>query len=500
MSGLFIDSPDAATFAGVFPVEIDAPRTIEGAAQGYIGFVGQFAWGPEQAVYTPENGADFLNTFEPAGSPRSSTGYRALKGRKKLKLKVVRALAADAVAASNVLVATGGNITSVARYKGPLGNAITRQIKAAASGDGTKRDLVYTLTDPVTGSTVETYSDVPLPAGGVQVTVDVSKSKLLGSLVVAGTVTAWPANSTAALTGGSNGAALGTTDYTGTQASNDKGCALFEDETEVRIVLHDDCGDANRAAINAAFADHAVFMGDRIAIVDCDSDAANWAAVKAARTGSLIVDRCLFAGAWTKIFDDSGALVTSPFSTFIASARINLEPHQSHSWRSDRVTDYFTAIQDVVAAFGVHSPQIKTEAFALGIQLPIKLTSGRWSAQHDRNTNTAVSKRYTTRRVYTDYLALSLVAGVDEYVNGPNSTEGNRELSGVVVKNFFDREKSRKRIEAFTIDTSMNTGASVAAGSYLIKCSATTISPREKIIFLLNVGPTVTIAEDEQQP
>jgi hypothetical protein len=496
--GLFIDSTAEAEFAGAFALEIDAPKTIEGVSLGYIGFVGQFSWGPVQQVVTPENGADFLNTFEPAGSPRTSNGYRALKGRKKLKLKVVRALAADAAAATNVLVATGGNITSTAKYKGTLGNAITRQIKAAASGDGAKRDFVFTLTDPVTGSTVETYSDVPLPAGGVQVTVDVSKSKLLASLVVAGAVTGWPANGTAALTGGSNGAALIASDYVGTEGLSDKGVALFENESEVRILCHDDCGNGIRAAVNAGFAAHEQYMDDRIAIVDTDADAANWAAVKAAVTGGLVSDRALPCGAWVQIFDDGGNLVTTPFSTFIASARINLEPHQSHAWRADRVTDYYTAIQGVVANFSVHSPQIKKEAFALGIQLPIKLTSGRWAAQHDRNSNTSVAKRYTTRRVMTDYLALSLVGGVDEYVNGPNSVEGNRELSGVVVKNFLEREKQKGRIAAYSINTSMNTSASIGAGEFTVAISAITISPREKIFFLLNVGPTVTITEQDQ--
>jgi hypothetical protein len=496
--GLFIDSQAEAEFAGAFALEIDAPATIEGVSLGYIGFVGQFAWGPVQSVITPANAAEFLEMFEPRGSPRTSTGYRALKGRKKLKLKVVRALAADAVAASNVLVATGGNITSTGKYKGPFGNSITRQIKAAASGDATKRDFVFAVTDAVTGSTIETYSDVPLPAGGNPVNVDVSKSKLLASLVIAGTVTAWPVNSTAALTGGSNGAAIGTSDYVGTEGGADKGAALFEGESDVRVVCHDDCGNTNRAAINAGFAAHAQYMDDRLAILDGDADAANWAAVKAAVTGGLVSDRMLPCGGWVQIFDDGGALVTSPLSTFIASARINLEPHQSHAWRATRVTDYYTAIQGVVANFSFQSPQIKKEAFALGIQLPIKLASGRWALQHDRNSNTSVAKRYTTRRVYTDYLALSLVAGVDEYVNGPNAVEGNRELSGIVVKNFLEREKTKGRCADYGINTSMNTPASIGAGDFSVGVTAITISPRERIFFLLNVGPTVTITDTDQ--
>lgn len=492
MPGLFITSPVEARYPGVFALETAPPRVIAGVSSGYIGFVGQFDWGPVQQVVAIESPAHFLNTFAPAGSPRSSTGYYALMRRKKLVLKVVRVLSSDAVAASKSDAGTGGNLVSTAKYPGALGNSISRTIAAATDGDAAKRDLTYTLTDSITGTTVEVYRNVAMNS-----TVDVTNSKLLASIAFSGgTMTAWPSNGTANLASGSNGSALVATDYTGTVGSADKGVALFEgtNGNNVRVVCHDDCGDSIRAAVNTGFVAHAADRGDRIAILEGNQNA-SWSAVKTALTGSLVTDRDVYNGAWCKVLDDAGVLRISPLSTFWATAFVNQLPHESHAWWDDKVTDLYAGIEEIYAPFATDSPTIKAEATERGICLPVQLASGRFAALHDRSASQTAGKLFTIRRRITDFLAKSIVAAIPSFVNGPNVVEQQRQLKAQVDA-FLTTQVKAGVIVAFSTDiTTVNDSTSVAAGGFNIGIDAKTPSVMERITLLLNAGETVTVRE-----
>jgi phage tail sheath protein FI len=495
--GLFIQSITEADQPGVYALEIAPPRFIAGVSSGFIGLVAQFAWGPDEVVVTPESPQQFLDLFEPAGSPRTSTGYRATIGRKKAPWKIVRALAADAVAAGLTRAGTGGDVVVAAKYKGVLGNSITVQQADAASGLVNGKDFTITLTNAVTGSTREVVTDVPLPAGGVDVVVDVTDSKLLASFVVEGDLTAWPANATTALTGGSNSTAIGLVlgDYTGTLEANNRGVALFESEPEVRVVCHDDCGNALRAAVNTAFALHAASLGDRIPLLEGNVDAANWAAVKAYVTGSLITDRVRFYGAWVKVYDDAGTLQNSPMSTFAATVYVNTTPQLSDARWADECTDYYQAIQGITAAFSTDSRLVRKEATALGVALPIRLASGRYAVLHDRTTSQTAGKKFAIRRRIVDYLALSLVAALPEYINGPNVQERFGEIK-TIVDTFLAKLVTDGILVRFSTDIrTANTPTTTAAGEFYLAIDATTPSVMEKILLLLNAGETVVVRE-----
>lgn len=493
--GLFITSPAQANRPGVFALEIAPPRSIQGVSLGFIALVAAFAWGPDQVVVTPESPADFLNKFEPAGSPRNSTGYYAVMGRRKAPWKIVRALANDAVAAALTQNGTNGDVIATAKYKGVLGNSITVQQAAAASGDTNARDFTVTLTDAVTGTTQEVYRDVPLPSGGVDVEVDVSSSKLLASLVVEGATTAWPANATAPLAGGSNGTALASSDYLGTAGATDRGLALFEAEPEVRVVCHDDTGNTIRAAVNTGFALHAASMGDRLALIDGNFDAASWAAVKAYIVSGVISDRVRFFGAAVKVYDDAGVLRATPMSTFAATVLVNQEPHRSDAQWADETTDYYQAIVGIQANFSTSSETVQAEATALGIALPIVLESGRFAILHDRTTSQTTGRKFAIRRRIADYLARSLKAALPAYINAPNVVERHREIK-TLIDAFLAEQVRRGILVEFSTDIATpNTPQTLAAGEFYIGIDAQTPAPMEKLIFLLNAGEGVTVRE-----
>lgn len=498
--GLFISDPSQALWSGVFAVQISPPTVIEGVSLGFMGLVAQYEWGPAETVYTPIDTVDYLNTFAPPGAPRQSGGYRTTKGRPNLSLKVVRVLHADAVAATLVSAGTGGNENFAAKWKGTLGNNIVVTQNAAASGISTHRDFVVSLTDPVTGTTSESYLDVPIPTGAGNVVVDVSRSLLLASFTLDSAMTVFPANGAHNLTSGTNGSAITSHDYTGTQGSTDAGVALFEAEAEVFVVCHDDCGDTNRTAINDAFVAHADYMGDRMSVTDASPNDADWAAVVAEVTGGIVDQRNVFCGAWTTILDDGGVAVQSPLSSFIANVFCNVPAFQSHAWRDNRITQYYAAINSIVANFSVIAPVVRAQALSLGICLPIKLTSGRYAMQHDRNTNTDPRFRFSITRRINDYLARSLVAGSDAFVNAPNVTDQQRKLAAA-IDDFIGRAGRQGYLATdsggvpiYSVDRiSPNSPTTVGLGEFFVAINAQSPSVMEKVFLLMGINPFTVV-------
>lgn len=484
---LFIDSLSLARSAGAYAVEIAPPRVVEDQIVGYIGLPMQCEWGPDNVVGEPTGSAELLNTYFPAGSPRTSTGYRALAGRKKMPLRPVRCMKADAAAAARTIAVTGGTLVITALYKGTLGNSITTQVKAASDGDVAKFDLEVVLTDPVTGTTRGTIRNIVM---GEDPELPGEESILLASVVWTGTPSTIPATELAAvaLSGGGNGTgSVGATEY---NAAID----LLAARDEVFAVVTDDCGATARAAVNARLLLHAqTTTRNRLVVLQGDVSAA-WAATKTL-AGTVRGDRVVLCGAWVQVYDDSGAVVTSPAATFVASALANLEPQQSHAWWDDRVTDLYTAIVGVVAPFNTSDPDVQAEATEQGICLPFRLESGRYAFLHDRTTSLTTGRRFATSRRLKDFFARSILGTIRSFVNGP-SLRGRHLETKALVDAFMARQVREGRCVAYSsaID-GVNSPASLALGQFSLALDAQTPSVMEKIGLLLNAGETVTVRE-----
>lgn len=496
---LFIDNESQAHSPGVYALEIAAPTFIDEVSSGYIGIVGQFAWGPIQQVVTPSSTGDFLDIFEPRGSPRTSTGYLAMKGRRGFTCKVIRALASDAVAATATMSGTAGDTVATARYEGTFGNSFTLTQAAATSGNSAKRKYTVTVTSATSGTSTESFDEVDLPTG-TDVEVDVSDSKLLESLVLDGTMTAFPTNATVAFTSGSNGSALAASDYVGTAGGNDKGVALFEADTDIRVIVHDDCGNSIRAAVNLGFATQCTTDKDRRCFLDGDSDAADWATVQAYVVSGLITDRVTFCGAWVTILDDAGVTRTVPFSTFCASAYLNLQPQESYAWHADVCTQYYQAITGVVANFAWSARTITdtaTETSAVSICLPSKTTRGKFVALHGHNTD----KTFVTTRKIKDFFALSIQPAWDTFVNGPNLASDNLTIKAVSDAFFSDQEKKGriaspdKGVRQWVTSITENTTSTMGQGKFFLDLTAVNPVDREKMFMRMLIGPTVTVVQ-----
>jgi hypothetical protein len=479
---LYIDSPSSVVRPGVYFVEVTPPRVIRGVSNGYIGLAARFAWGPVGVGYLPESGDDLIRTFEPPGSPRNSSGYYAIMQRLGAPWFLCGVKGNGASQASDTEAGTGGSLVSTAKYAGVLGNNILRTLQAASNGDSSRRDLVFTLSDPVTGTTREVYPNLAL--GQV---VDVSRSRLLSSVTFTGTMTAWPANGGANLTGGSDGAALTANDY-------DTALTQLDLEDNVRVVCVDDCGDSIRDAVNGDIATHVATLTNRVGYIQ-GSPTATWAQVKANKA-LYTSDRLCYFGNWVSVFDDAGVRQHSPLATFAATIRVNLDVHQSIAWRAPQARKYLQSIKGIDSSvpFSVKSTAIQDEATKLGIILSIPIGGGGFGLLHGRTCNTAPGYLYEVTRWYKDYLGLSIVPALDTYVNGPNSRDQNLDIKGVVDRFMESEKKQFRHVEDFSTDIdSVNSQSTLANGDFFLALDAKTPGVRERIFLLINAGETVAV-------
>lgn len=492
--GLFVDSLELVRAPGAYAVELAPPVVIEGQVLGYIGYVFQGEWGPVGVVTEPSGTAEFMQSYFPKGSPHTSTGYYALMRRKRMPLRPVR-IAPGAVAAVTTAAAGTGTYTATARYVGTLGNSISIVWRAATDGDAAHRDLDVTLTNALTGTTTERIRNIVL-----NVDLDLTTtSNLLASLTFA-TGSALPAAATAAVLGATTAGTNGTT----TAADYAAGLALLALCNDIFVVCTDDCGDSLRDAVNDALVAHTGATRSRLAVFQSSNQNRAWADVKTNVSGSspsYRSDRTLPQGAWVYTQDDAGVARVTPWATYIASAIVNSEPQQSHAWRDDRMTQFYSSVAGIYAPFNTSDEDIQGDATDLGIGLPMRTDSGAYAAVHDRTSSLTSGKRFTITRRIKDFLARSMRQGLQSFVNGSNWRGKHLEIKGIVDTFLLGQSpKTRKddpRVVAHSTSIGGNTAGSIAAGGFNLAIDAQTPSVMEKIGLIFNVGETVTVRETE---
>jgi hypothetical protein len=498
MGTLFVDSLDDQRAPGVVAAEIAPPRVIEGITLGYFGYPFQAGWGPPNVVTEPVNTQEFLDTYFIAGSPRDSSGYRGIMRRRKLALRPIRVVNMTGAAASAVTATAGsGDYTATALYVGTDGDRITLVWKAATDGVTAHRDLVVTMLNATTG--LQTQERIRNIAFGTDLNPPMngaSASKLLASLTFDGADALPAVDTTASLTGGSNGGSVAASHYT-------TALGLLAARSDILVVAADDCGNTIRADVNAALVAHVRAKRNRIAVIQAGNPDASWSTVKSAVSGASWRDeRVIIESTWRDVADDASVLRTSPGATFIASALAGLEPQQSHAWWDRTATVYYDGVSAVRAPFDTADDDIRAEATDLGLTMGIRLEDGSFAVLHDRTSNLTAGRRFTITRRLRDFFARSIVAALPSYVNGGNWKGKQVQIKGIVDR--FMRSQSptgrpeEPRVLEFASDiNSVNTAASVALGRFRIKIDGTTPSVMEKLGLMMNLGESVVV-EDAQ--
>jgi len=385
---------------------------------------------------------------------------------------------------SNVAVAE-----LVALFPGtmPNGGAMTAQVLAASDGIANHFDLVINLTNANTGTTSERYPNLQTQATAILLTSQqTSASRLIASLALINTPVTRPANATYNFQGGSNGIAITATDY-------NTGFTQLGLVDGVRVVCIDDCGDSIRTATNANLQAHVDLKTDRMAVIQ-ESPNSTFSTVLT-NVQSYVDDRVIYAGAFVNVLDDFGNPQLTPFSTFIASAIINLEPQQSHSWWDPRVTTYYNGIASIPATnFSTGDDTVRNQATQAGICLPIRLESGPFAALHDRTTSNVANKRYAVTRRIKDFEAKAIKNAIFTFVNGPNIIDNQRQIKNA-IDNYLQSEVLKGRFNSVApldIKTS-NTVQTAALGQFIMNSTGNTPAPMEEIFLNINWGPSVVV-------
>lgn len=400
----------------------------------------------------------------------------------------------------NLLDAAGNPVMQlVLKFPGAAPNGIaTAQVAAAADGIANHFDLTLTWTNAVTGTTQEIYKGLQTQATAILPVT--TNSLLLGSGALIGTPVTRPVNGTFTFIGGGNGLAVTANDY-------QTGLTQLATKQDIAVVCVDDCGDTIRAAVNANVQAHVDSLSNRSCVLQ--GSPLNALASVLTDVANYRDDRVIYSGAWVNVNDDSGNPQQSPFSTFIASARIQLRPQQSFAWWDPQATQFYTGIASLANTGTINTQDdtangVRAQCTTGGVTLPIRLDDGRFAALSDRTASISTSgKQFDVTRKIKDYLARSIKAGVLSFGNGPNTLDQWRAFK-VSLDDFLNRQQIAGVIApnptaaagtaAFQTDIKTpNNPTTAGLGQFFININATTPAPMEKIFGQLNAGPQVQI-------
>lgn len=403
-------------------------------------------------------------------------------------------------ASLELLPATGsGTLFVTASSPGVWGNAMTLQIAAASNGVGTSRDLIFTITNAITGTTTFALRNVTLN----QVPV-LTNQYLVGSITWNGTLTAWPTSQTYTLQNGSDGVTPTLAEYSA--AMDQLGL-----NADVTVMVTDDCGDAIRAAVNSALITHCSNAYDRV----CHITGAKSNSLSAALTdkASYNSELATYYGPWVQVFDDSGTnLVDVPLSIFGAVLRANLPVHWSIANHDPQATKYLTNIKGISTAtpYSTATKTNRDQATQAQMVLPIRGVSavpgvsGPWQLLHGRDCNLVSGYQYECVTWYRLYIMRALAPQLDVDVNAPNDLNSGLEIQGV-VNTWLQSEQSAGHITqskaadgsllpAYSTDIqSVNSAATLATGYFFLQINAHHPGVREFIFLNLAVGETVSV-------
>jgi len=499
---------EARQLPGVYALEVDPPAPLSAPGLDWVGFVGAFAWGPEGPTVI-DSTQQYLNTFAPGGLGTSATGYRALARTVQARLKIVRALASDAAAASMVLqTATPTSIWTVtAKYAGALGGSVTVVISAADDAVSTHFNATVTL-----GTEVEVYRNLSAITGRIS-TPDISASKILGvfaavSANVSGATR--PVNGTYVLgvtstnttsrVAGTDGT-LEAEDYTGTAGAGNHGIAKFEGDADVTILCVDDCGSSMRVAVNTALVAHCAAEGAKDCIITGDSGGSPSAAMSdiATNASAYRSERVTYLANWVNVRDAAGALQINPPCAFVAGALAHMPRHLGSHWKDERNARYYRGIVSLEWSTGRANAILMRN---LGVDYLVPTQGGSFAPKNGITTSLTAGQTAIARRRLADFIARGVTAGQESYEGGPiDPVTRSEQLSR--VKGFLQPMKdAAKQGEAATTEviddyavSTLSSAEELAAGVHRIGVRVKSFATQDFIVFVLSVGPSVTITE-----
>lgn len=472
---------DPTQFDDVDGIVIDesAPApNIQGSPANIAILVGQFQRGPA-TIQEPGT----IGQLQEVYGKSLYFGNQALKNKKFGRLRVIRVIASDAVAAFKAFQSSATDrITFTAKYKGAYGNNI--QVKIEAGSTSGKK---YTIRDTNSGAVLpdEVYDNIAIAS------VDVNT--FAASLLVTATVNsaaAEPDNvAFTSLATGSDGT-VANTDY-------QSAIAVAEVERAGNIMFLD----SYNATRNGYLKTHAANTQDKMVIVagqENDSVATAIADVANYRDSD---GRIIYAYPWVETVLDGVLTYVSPAS-FYASLLSQIAPNIDPAYTQN--TQYLSGITNLKLQLTrtnyINLKDAGISAFEDDQDIGFVVKSG--IVTQIANS----SKQTVLRRRMADYLTDSIGRFLKNYQGAPNSKEKRREVKGSILA--FDNQQITDKIlpddsevtggKARLIDTeSLNTNTSVGLGFMKVKYKRRIFSSMRYIVLVAEIGETVVVTEGE---
>ncbi len=483
---------------GVYAVSVPPPATILAVGTGVAVEVGQFPWGPSNALTYPAGIGTFWQTFAPAGMSRLGSAHLATIRKGWPVLGGVRVADPVAVAASCV-IQTGGSVTVMnvtAKYTGTSGNSII--ITIAAPNDGIATHFNFTAqVSSASGTTTELYVNCNVASSGGAVVPNLTNSVLLATATYASAGT--PANGSTTLTGGTNGTVTSTM-YVGIPGSDNSGFALLEADPTINHVFTDDCSNGFRIAVNSGLTAHGLLVQSRMCYLSGNSGQTAAAAQADIVTNSYQSIYNVYTDPWTYVADDTdGTPINIPGSSWAASVAAQIPPSLAISWRASSVSSLLQGISSLEA----NRSYVRAQNTASGISTLIPSNIGGFTFEASVNTSAVAGQQSIERTRMGIFIAQSAVNAWYPYVDAPNLPFFQQDLVnsansflGVLKNNATVNPAALPYIVNYAVLPvgASNTAATIAAGMYNVGAQIQLGSPMSQISLSMQFGPTVVVA------
>lgn len=501
--GFVISRAAVGASHGVFALEASIPPVIEAAGTGVVGLVGRFPWGPDNEVIRPPTPADRIRTLAPYGMSQTGTGYMAIFNKVWPDLRLVRALGSAAAQATKTITdglsAPADIITVTAKYKGAAGNDIDIVIENATDGVGTHFNMRALVTGE-SGTTEELYENIDANSG-TPVLPDLSGSILLQSPLVVDNA-GRPANGSYDLATGADGT-INDARYLGTLGAPDYGLSLLEGDPEVRIVLSDDCGDTDRAAVNAGLVAHQAALGDRMVLLGGNSGL-SLSGVQAAKAAVSAAVFAIWVDCWTYQNDPLGVERLVPPAPWMATVMANLSPSTSPALKGQQARALLANLLRLETPRGGAGAASNTK---LGISTLIKKGGGHvFEAAVVTYASVEPAKKRVTRSRMGLYIASSLTDSLQGVGDAPNVPVIRQEILSAIQR-FMEGLKAARDTDplntphiidwAFGDIATANPQADLDNGIFTVPISIKTSSGLEQIFLVLKYGENISVTLQE---
>lgn len=465
---------------GIIIDEVAPPPSIGGVPANIAILVGQFERGPANLLTSVGSIGEAYEIF---GKNLNYSGLVAMQNKSFGALKIVRAMAAAAVAASKAFNhSSTATITFAAKWKGAYGNSL--QVSIAA---GTTQGSKYTVHDASAGAVWpdEVYDNVLVTMTTAQLQAIFGKSNLIAAPTIQATANE---PDTCALTN----LASGSDD---TIADTDYQTAITAQQTEAAgNILFLDAYNTTR---NGYLKTSVAATTDRMAIL-CGANGDSVSTAVTAVANLRDTDgRLIYAYPWVNTTINGVSTAVNPAS-FYASLLSQTSPKLDPAWAGNAqalagIDSLVSTLQrsDYVAlvAAGISS-------FEVDADIGIKIKSGVTTQIVDS------SKVMIHRRRMADYLTYSIAKFAKAYQNAPNSEEDRESFTAAVVNfnrqmelvGLVPKDSEVKGGKASLVDgNSLNTDNSIAAGYFKLLYRRRIYSSMRYIVLQAEIGESVVV-------